>query len=126
MLLPVAVVVDDSVNHVARPIDIGLVAHHRDVVLAVLVALLVCGGLPRKEREGRREYTLDFGHFVCRTVVERYQMCWRLDGNRANRGICVCNIYIFHYLDSQNFEKLEPKSQRCRSHHIFKKNSISS
>lgn len=41
MLLPVAVVVDDSVNHVARPIDIGLVAHHRDVVLAVLVALLV-------------------------------------------------------------------------------------
>lgn len=41
MLLPVAVVVDDSVNHVARPVDVGLVAHHRDVVLAVLVALLI-------------------------------------------------------------------------------------
>lgn len=41
VLLPVAVVVDDSVNHVARPVDVGLVAHHRDVVLAVLVALLI-------------------------------------------------------------------------------------
>lgn len=41
VLLSVAVVVDDSVNHVARPIDVGLVAHHRDVVLAVLVALLI-------------------------------------------------------------------------------------
>lgn len=54
MLLPVAVVVDDSVNHVARPIDIGLVAHHRDVVLAVLVALLVYGGVAA-ERERREE-----------------------------------------------------------------------
>lgn len=41
MLLPVAVVIDDPVDHVSRPIDVRLVSHYRNVVLTVLVALLV-------------------------------------------------------------------------------------
>lgn len=41
VFLPVAVVVDDPVDHVSRPVNVRLVSHHRHIVLAVLVALLV-------------------------------------------------------------------------------------
>lgn len=55
MFLSVAIVIDDPVDHVSRPVDVRLVSHHRHIVLAVLVTLLVCFVFDRLYRKKDRK-----------------------------------------------------------------------